>query len=519
MQAKNLKIEQAVEQLIASLGETIGREGLVKTPRRAKQAFEKIFSGYDKDPSKVITTFDGEGYDEMIVVKDIELYSTCLPGYQLVNCVDGARKANTIKQGNELWTLHHGIPVRTKVTAVSARKAYALVNIKLENGLKVFLTPDHPVKTKNYWVEAGSLKTNDAIEWINPHILSKKEYRFEINYDLGYALGAVASDGSIQDDRRVCLEVNDKIFAEKYRRALFRAFKLKTRLEIIKKPSGFLKKIIKQYRVRFVSSQIAKRFLKLLDLPKNLGSKSKTKLFSFPEFVLTSREVMQGFLDGYIDGDGSKCGKSGGHIIISSNLTFMKRLADVLNTSLMKRKNMYRVYVSKKWYQPGWHGKHGFEQSDISLDLGESEFMKIKNIDFIKKPIKVYSFKCEPHSTFLVRGVLTHNCEHHFLPFFGKAHIGYIPNGKIIGLSKLPRLVEIFSRRLQNQERLTMEIANSLQKLMKPKGVGVVLETKHLCMMARGVEKQGSTVTTSAMVGLFKKNLNTRGEFLKLIGK
>lgn len=109
-------------------------------------------------------------------------------------------------------------------------------------------------------------------------------------------------------------------------------------------------------------------------------------------------------------------------------------------------------------------------------------------------------------------------CEHHILPFFGKAHIGYIPNGKIIGLSKIPRLVEIFSRRLQNQERLTMEIARSLSELIKPKGVGVVLEAKHLCMMARGVEKQGSKVVTSAMLGLFKKELNTRNEFLRLIG-
>jgi len=110
-------------------------------------------------------------------------------------------------------------------------------------------------------------------------------------------------------------------------------------------------------------------------------------------------------------------------------------------------------------------------------------------------------------------------CEHHLLPFFGKAYIGYIPDGKIIGLSKIPRLVEIFARRMQNQERLTVEIAEALQGLINPRGVGVVIEAKHLCMMARGVEKQGSSVVTSAMFGLFKGNLNTRNEFLKLIGK
>lgn len=110
-------------------------------------------------------------------------------------------------------------------------------------------------------------------------------------------------------------------------------------------------------------------------------------------------------------------------------------------------------------------------------------------------------------------------CEHHILPFFGRAHIGYIPDGKIIGLSKLPRLVEIYARRLQNQERLTSQIARGLQDILKPKGVGVILEAKHLCMMARGVEKQDSEVTTSALLGLFKRELNTRNEFLRHVGK
>lgn len=110
-------------------------------------------------------------------------------------------------------------------------------------------------------------------------------------------------------------------------------------------------------------------------------------------------------------------------------------------------------------------------------------------------------------------------CEHHMIPFFGRAHVGYIPNDKIIGVSKIPRILEIFARRLQNQERLTSQVADSLMELLKPKGVGVVIEAQHLCMMARGVEKQNSMMVTSTVRGLFKKNLNTRSEFLRLIGK
>ena len=108
-------------------------------------------------------------------------------------------------------------------------------------------------------------------------------------------------------------------------------------------------------------------------------------------------------------------------------------------------------------------------------------------------------------------------CEHHMLPFFGKCHVGYIPRGKVIGLSKIPRIVDAFARRFQVQERLTDQIANTLQEHLQPRGVAVIIEAKHLCMMMRGVEKQNSEMVTSCMLGSFRKNQATRTEFLSLV--
>lgn len=136
----------------------------------------------------------------------------------------------------------------------------------------------------------------------------------------------------------------------------------------------------------------------------------------------------------------------------------------------------------------------------------------------VRKVINNALFPSDNDEMIIVKDIELYSlCEHHLLPFFGKCHVGYLPNGKIIGLSKVARVVDIFSRRLQVQENLTRQIAETLMEQIGAKGIGVVIEARHLCMMMRGVEKQNSIMKTSCMLGLFRKESSTRAEFLSLI--
>ena len=159
------------------------------------------------------------------------------------------------------------------------------------------------------------------------------------------------------------------------------------------------------------------------------------------------------------------------------------------------RRTPTRVETSLKWLTRGY----GLSVEDV---IGDALYSEPHDNLVCVRDIEIYSL-----------------CEHHMLPFFGKAHVAYIPDEQIVGLSKIPRIVDVFARRLQVQERLTEEIASALDQVLKPTGVGVVIEAYHLCMMMRGVEKQNSVMVTSSVLGVFREHLATREEFLTLVGR
>jgi len=152
-----------------------------------------------------------------------------------------------------------------------------------------------------------------------------------------------------------------------------------------------------------------------------------------------------------------------------------------------------RVAESWKFLSQGYHQNLDEIINEAIFDESAKDMIIVKDIEF-------YSL-----------------CEHHLIPFYGKAHVGYIPDGKIIGLSKIPRIIDFYARRLQVQERLTNQIATCIQDLLNPKGVAVVMEGRHFCMLMRGVQKQNSIASTSSMLGAFKDKSTTRNEFLKLV--
>jgi GTP cyclohydrolase I len=374
------RIADLVAQLLRDLlGQEAARQGLERTPERVEKALRYLTAGYDKDVHDILNdALFVEEYDEMVVVKDIDFFSLCVPSTQTVSAVGGAKPARLVKVGDQLWTLERGRLKETTVTRVESRQTREMVEVRTTGG-RFEVTPDHPVMTDSGWVEAQHLAAGTNVEWIDPTTIRRKPDEPQP----GYARAGSAAE-----------------------------------FESLTVPSG----------------------------------------------------------------------------LVSANRRFLSARS--------------------------WSGQHGFRQERelyVPADSTYCQVIQACRVPPAKTPSTVYSFTCQPYPSFLIAGHLAHNCEHHLIPFFGKAHIAYMPRKKIVGLSKIPRLVEMFSRRLQVQERLTTQIANTLNDALQPRGVAVVMEAIHLCMLMRGVEKQNSKAVTSAMLGAFRDRPETRAEFMELI--
>jgi GTP cyclohydrolase I len=340
------KVESNVREILEAIGEDPSRQGLVRTPERVAEMYAELFSGVGRDPLDELDVVFDAGHDEMIMVRDIPLYSVCVPSKEVINTVTGAKRAAQIQPGEKLWTFdEEGHLVTTTVQSVASRPARAVTEIR-GGGRSIRLTPEHPILTRDGWKAAEILRGGDKILSINPRYLSQRR-----------------QSNNRQEDH------------------------------------------------------------------------------------------VEGLL---VPPDGD------------------------------------------------W--------------LPVDEVRPVQSGD---KPFRVYSFQCDPYPTFLVSGVQTHNCEHHLIPFLGRAHVAYVPNlqGQITGLSKIVRLVDLLSKRPQVQERLTTQIADAIEKALAPRGVLVVLEAEHLCMSMRGVRKPGSQTVTSAVRGVFRSREATRAEAMNLISR
>jgi GTP cyclohydrolase I len=505
------KVEAGVRLILEGIGEDLDRPGLRETPGRVARMYEEITSGLREDPTRVLEAVFDEGHDEMVMVRDIPLYSLCVPSMQMVNAVAGQKPARDIKVGDELWTLVNGRVRPTRVARVQARKTRELVEVRTEEGT-FRVTPDHPFATPEGWTEAKDLE-GTFVEWTAPRSLCRPRYAPTVGYDFGYAIGTICADGTV-GKRYVSLVVNDQEYAKRFAVSMERAFNVRAEPEAVERPSGYLGRPVAGWRVRVVSSYLAEL------IRQYVGGDAHHMRQRFPRVVLSDESTFSGFLDGYIDGDGCRVAMRSQRVVTSGNVPFLAELSEVIGSQFTPRTDI----VSKLYIADSWMRRHGFPRESHRSDLIESRWVPVEEVRPVyadgKKPFTVYSFTCDPHPTFLVSGHLAHNCEHHLTVFHGKAHVAYIPNeqGRITGLSKLARLVDGLARQPQIQERLTAQIADAMVERLEPRGALVVIEAEHLCMSMRGVRKPGAVTVTSAVRGSFRDSMSTRMEAMNLLG-
>lgn len=450
--------EQTIQRQLQQIGENSSREGLLDTPGRVVRSYEKLYGGYKQNPSDVLKTTFSSCYDEVILLRNVPLFSTCVVGSTFVETPRGRVPIKYLKDGDWIYT----VDATTKELGVvqcknprMTRQNANLVRVYSDNDT-VLCTPDHLFLTYNRgWIEAKDLVENDSIVSFyrsvrdgRSSLISTKNTKNPLKYG---CLSIAGKNSYAYEHRFVYGFVNNKPVRNVKRKSML---------------------------VHHIDG------CKWNNIPENLNEQT----------ILSHNNVHNRF---------------GGQTNNQSSPYYEKRkLAAAIGFGRPEVREKRSLSVKASWDRRKANDKLYLEQNH-----------RIIGVEIVPWREDVYCMSVPDTETFFANGMAVHNCEHHLLPFIGKCHIAYIPGkcGKVVGISKLARLMEVYSRRLQIQEQLTIQIGESLVSNLKPKAVGVIIEAQHLCMSARGVEKPGSSMVTSFMYGSFKRNSASRAELLNLI--
>ena len=507
-------IEEHLESIMKLL-EIDKTESNKNTPHRvAKMWVKELFVNRNNrnisDLDRQITTFPNIYGNDVVIMRGIKFNSMCFTSKTPIKVKGGTKYIRDIKEGDIVLTISDkGEVVEAPVTNVMKRVVNDTLIVHTANGKHLRCTPNHPFYVVDKgWVNAEDLEPNDPLVCLNKgddlNKSSTWDFTVKEGYSFGYVLGAIASDGSTWRNQ-TRLEVNDEFFANEFCTHLKEAFNIEAIVTKSKYSSGFTpNKYEHRNLVRIVSGYFVDYLRRVFD--GSTGSKD----FCFPKIVLNSYESFRGFIHGYYMGDGTSY--KGKYVrIISANKDFSYTLANILRTTIDYRQGVYIIPIplhlfglnKRQKYEKDFMNRFcneimNKEKVNINPLISTTSVLSIEELP--PHEVTVYNFEVENHHTYLAGDILVHNCEHHWLPFSGEVTVAYVPDKKIIGLSKIPRIVKYFSKKPTLQEKLGKEILDYLNFAVKPIVAKVVIKSTHSCVKCRGAESDCETVTQVSIV-------------------
>ena len=469
---EDVSAEDIFTRFLEFVGEDPNREGLLETPKRMAKAWKFWTSGYGQDPDSVFKEFSdgGEHYDEMVLLDPIPFFSHCVVGSTFVETPKGRVPIKYLNDGDWIYTVD---PETKELGLVRCqnprltRKDAELVRVYSDND-SVLCTPDHRFLTHNRgWVEAQNLQTGDSVVSL---------YR-SLN-DSGH-VNLIASRATRWADQNGAIKIDNEVKGIHEHQFVFGI----TNNLPIRGQNG---------RTRPIHHKNERKWD---NQPLNLEKLS-------------------------IHLHNEKHKRFNGENNIRGSENYEKRKRGAAESSgreevKAKRSASVKAYWDKVRSNPQVYEERCKQTSEGIQLSGRNH--KIIGVEPVEWKEDVYCMNVPGTQTFFANGMAVHNCEHHMAAIFGEAHIAYIPNQKIAGLSKFARLVDIFARRLQVQERITFQIADAIEKNLQPLGVAVFIKATHFCIASRGVQKVGTSAKTSALRGVFKEKPAARAEFFSLL--